>query len=76
MKDRKRTLRPLELWNSGAIEKWLSALCFLGVVMLRRLWYLRRMRRQAWCLIRGTGGGIDGGSRPPLSCFWRAGGCR
>lgn len=37
MKDRKRTLRPLELWNSGAIEKWLSALCFLGVVMLRRL---------------------------------------
>ena len=25
---------------------WLSALCFLGVVMLRRLWYLRRMRRQ------------------------------
>lgn len=25
---------------------WLLWLCFLGVVMLRRLWYLRRMRRQ------------------------------
>ncbi len=25
---------------------WLAGLCFLGVVMLRRLWYLRRMRRQ------------------------------
>ncbi len=24
MKDRKRTLRPLELWNPGAIEKWLE----------------------------------------------------
>ena len=24
MKERKRTLRPLELWNSGAIEKWLE----------------------------------------------------
>ena len=24
MKERKRTLRPLELWNPGAIEKWLE----------------------------------------------------
>lgn len=24
MKDRKRTLRPLEMWNPGAIEKWLE----------------------------------------------------
>ena len=24
MKEKKRTLRPLELWNPGAIEKWLE----------------------------------------------------